>query len=264
VFNEAQPKFHRFSIMKPNLRSSLFLAAITLSALPLKGAILFATAQSGPNTPSTTTDEVAFQGDVSSSDLLHLNVGTGGSWNANGSNPNFLTDGLNGGDFDAVGLPAALVGAAWARDGDNVSFRTYDLGTGANGLGYDIERIQSIAGWQGAGFQNQRYNIFISTLTVPAYTLLTTVIYQPAAWVSTDAAAAKGGATKVNVTDSSGLLATGVVGIRFNILDTISNNGGGVVMREIDVFGTSTPIPEPTAALLFGLGGLALLRRRRA
>jgi hypothetical protein len=86
---------------------------------------------------------------------------------------------------------------------------------------------------------------------------LTTVNFQP----FSDATTA-GGSTKVNVTDTTGILATGVDAIRFDILDTFSNNAGGVVMREIDVFGTA--VPEPSATLLFGLGGLVLLRRRRA
>jgi two-component system chemotaxis sensor kinase CheA len=74
-----------------------------------------------------------------------------------------------------------------------------------------------------------------------------------------------GAATKVNVVDSTpgAFIATGVDAIRFNILDTISSNSGGVVMREIDVFGSAV-IPEPNSALLIGIAGLTILRRRRA
>lgn len=226
------------------------------------GAIVFTTALSGPFTPSTTTDELAFLGDVSNTDLLHGITGTGGDWNTGfgGVDPSGLNDGTNGGDFEAVGINA-LTGASFAKDG-TVSFREFVLGIGANGLGFDITSIQSIAAWQGAGLQNQKYDIFVSTVGSASFTLLTTVDYQPVAWVSTDAADANGGATKVNVTDNSGPLATGIDAIRFNILDTVAASGAGVVMREIDVFGAAA-VPEPTSAVLLGLSGLALLRRRR-
>jgi hypothetical protein len=65
------------------------------------------------------------------------------------------------------------------------------------------------------------------------------------------------------VTDDTGLLASGIDAIRFDILDTVSSNAGGVVMREIDVFGAATPVPEPSAAILLGgFCALFLLRRR--
>ncbi len=216
---------------------TVLVAFLGLCAVSATAAPVFTTAVSGPFTPSTTNDEVTFAGDVSNTDLLHGIVGTGGTWNANGSSPAGLNDGLAGGDYDASGA-SALTGAAWAKNGNNVSFREFVLGSGANGLGYDLTNIQSIAAWQGAGFQNQKYAIWVRSLGAASYTLLTTVEYQPS--TSTAANNAQGGSTKVNVTDTTGVLASGIDAIRFNILDTVGNAAGGVVLREIDVFGKFT------------------------
>lgn len=225
----------------PSLRR---IAVLTLAfhAGSVTAAPVITTAMSGPNAPSTSTDEVTFAADVSAVDLLHGLQGTGGLWNANGSSPDGLNDGIHGSDFDAVGL-TALTGATWARDGDRVSFREFELGTGANGRGFDLNSIQSIAAWQGAGFPNQRYEVRVRRFGetgFPAEPLLT-VSYQPFPATPNN----NGGSTKVNVTDTTGTLASGVVAIRFDILDTVSNQAGGVVMREIDVFGVPTKDQAP-------------------
>jgi hypothetical protein len=237
--------------------SLILVAAIAFTAAPLHAAVVLATAISGPFTPSTTTDEVTFAGDVSSSDLLHGIVGTGGSWmGGTPASPAGLNDGLAGGDFDANGL-AALSGAAWAVNAD--TFREFVLGPGANSLGYDITGIQTIAAWSGAGFSNQKYDVSVRFLGDASYTFLTTVEYQPFTTALTE-----GGSTKVNVTDDTGVLASGVDAIRFDLRQTVSNTAGGVVMHEIDVFGAATPVPEPSATVLLGgLCGLFLFRRRR-
>ena len=145
--------------------------------------------------------------------------------------------------------------SAWT--GDSGTSREFVLGGGANGTGFDISGIQSIAAWSDAGFMNQKYEIYLRSLG-GSYMLYATVDYQPAA------ATAEGGATKVNVTDHLGLLGSGVDAIRFDFLDTTSNNAGGAVYREIDVFGADTAaVPEPSSALFLGLSGLSLLRLRR-
>jgi lysophospholipase L1-like esterase len=236
-------------IMHPTHRipgiSAAFIAFVLLLAGHTWAAPVFTTAMSGPNAPSTTTDEVTFAADVSSTDLLHGIQGTGGLWNANGSSPDGLNDGAHGGDFDAIGLPAALGGATWARDGDRISFREFVLGAGPTGGGFDITSIQSIASWQGAGFPNQKYEVRVRRLGETGFPVepLLTVDYQPFPATPSN----NGGSTKVNVTDTTGILASGVVAIRFDILDTVSNQAGGVVMREIDVFGTPSNDLAPPA-----------------
>lgn len=250
--------------MKTPKFSSAVLATLALAAGSSQAAIVFATAFTGPS--ATTTDEIAYAGDVSITDLLHGIVGTGGAWKVStpeASTPGGLNDGVHGGDFNSgananAGILAGLTGAAWANDGTS-SFREFVLGDGPNNTGFNIERIQSIAAWSGAGFANQRYTVSVRLVGSATFDLLTEVNYQP--FVSTGTTA--GGSTKVNVTDNAGFLATGINAIRFNILDTTSVESGGVVMREIDVFGAAAPVPEPSTALLGVLSVFALLRRRR-
>ncbi len=238
----------------PITASAAFACAL-LAAGSAQAAIIFTTVNSGPS--ATTTDELTYASDVSSTDLLTGIAGTGGTWNANGATPAGLNDGLAGGDYDADGL-TSLTGAAWAKDGV-ASTRTFVIGAGANGLGFNITSIQSVAAWSGAGFANQKYNVYVRPLN-GAFTLLTLVEYQPFTAGLTD-----GGSSKVNVSQNDGtnILASGIDAIRFDFQDTISDNGGGVVMREIDVFGASTPVPEPSSLVIAAMGGLALLRRRR-
>lgn len=230
----------------------VFVAAIS----PAIAAPVITPAIHGPFTPSTATDEVFFAADVSNADLLQQPgvTATHGAYMAFGSGPAGLNDGNAGGDYDAVGL-AALDGVAWAMDGDNASWSEFELGVGT-GQGYDISRIQSIAAWQGAGFSNQKYDVLVKYLGGATFVPLVTVDYQPFSVELNE-----GGSTKVSVADDLGVLASGVVAIRFSFLDTISNDVGGVVMREIDVFGA--PTPEPVTLALLAVGGLVAMRRRR-
>jgi hypothetical protein len=232
------------------MKKLVILLAVAIVATSASAAVQFATVTNGPISPSSTTDELAYAGDISSSDLLHGIVGvTGGTaFGANGSSPAGLNDGSNGGDYEAMGLPA-LGGAAWPGTGSYIDF---DLGVGT-GLGYDITEIQSISAWQDLGLNNQNYDVLVKYLGDAGFTALTTVTYQPFN--------SGGGATKVNVTDSTGVLASGIEGIRFNFLATAGHSAGSVY-REIDVMGAAT-VPEPATMSLLTLGGLAVLRRRR-
>ena len=244
--------------MKNPKFTSAILAILAFSSASASAAIVISGVSNPGGTPDANTDELAYALFVSTTDLLHGLGGTGGTWNNStppAASPDGLNDGAHGGDFTASGITGGLTGAAWAADGA-VSIRTFDLGPGSNGTGFNITEIQSIAAWNGAGFANQRYEVYVSLVGNAAFTLLTTVNYQPHAVDG-------GGSTKVNVTENAGFLATGIDAIRFAILDTTSNNGGGVVMREIDVFGAAAPVPEPATSLLGALGVLGLLRRRR-
>jgi len=225
------------------------IAGLALTATSAHAAVVFTTATNGPVSPSSTTDELAYAGDVSTTDLLNGIVGvSSGSWGANGATPAGLNDGTHGGDYEADGLPA-LVGASWALA--NGATMEYDLGVGS-GDGYDITEIQSIAAWQNLGLSNQNYNVLVKYVGDAGFTALTTVTYQPFT--------SGGGSTKVNVTDDTGVLASGIEAIKFDFLATDGN--GSSVYREIDVLG-SAAVPEPTTTALLALGGLALILRRR-
>ena len=232
-------------------------AGMALSVAPVNAAVIIMSVTSGPNNPSTPTDELAYVSDVSSTDLLHGITGiTSGTAFAGGDAAN-LNDGLHGINDSTPPLPLGDAVAEVAWTADSGSSREFVIGDGAYGLGYDISGIQSIAAWNDAGFMNQKYNIFLRSLG-GSYGLYATVDYQPALAVG------EGGATKVNVTDNTGLLGSGIDAIRFDFLDTVSNDVGGAVYREIDVFGVAT-VPEPSSTVLLSLGGLAIaLRRRRA
>lgn len=230
------------------------IAALALAATPANAAAVFAEVTSGPNNPSTTTDELAYAGDVSSTDLLHGITGTTSGTAFKGGDAANLNDGAHGSnDSNVAPFSNALGESAWTADSG--SSREFVIGTGVNAKGYDISGIQSIAAWSDAGFINQKYDIYLRSLG-GSFGLYATVDYQPAN--DTD----EGGATKVNVTDDIGLLGSGIDAIRFDFLDTVSDDFGGAVYREIDVFGVAT-VPEPSSAALLGLGGLALTLRRR-
>lgn len=181
----------------------------------------------------------AYAGDVMNNDLLHGLAGTHLNYKlASGiaSGPR-INDGLHGAD-------TATAGIAWASDG-NITGSTFHLGAGL-GAGFDISRITAIAAWNSAGFMNQKFRTSVRYSGASRFTVLAdaAVDFQPV----TNIAAAPGGAagaTKVVITRPGGMVARGIEEIRFTQLDTMSNNGGGVTLREIDVEGVPGPLPEP-------------------
>lgn len=174
-------------------------------------------------------------------------------WSTNNSaNTASLNDGVYGSVY--VSGPIVVDGA-WDQGGTPVS--TYNLDVTVNTLGYDLTSIVSIAGWNGAGLGNQQFTVEISTVGSPDFTLLATGDNQLLG-------ASNGGNTIVTVQDDTtpgAVIASGVDAVRFTSLGTVGTNGWAV-FREFDVNGVAT-VPEPSAILLLGLGGLAVHRRRR-
>lgn len=230
----------------PTTRALVALSSLLLSAAPASAAVTFFNGYSGSVSEVNSSTELAYAGNVSSSDLINGMTPATSSWNTtNGAHPNELTDGIHGQTFAAVGN---TVDGGWTTVGATA---TYTLGSGANGLGYDISSIQTIAAWINVGFGNQAWTIAVRTLG-GSFTDLATIDYQPLG--------SGGGATQVNL---SSLNVTGIDAIRFTANSVNGGaNGGAFVGREIDVTGTST-VPEPAATLLGALGAVMLLRRRR-
>jgi hypothetical protein len=239
---------------KPHLLSIISTVAITLVAGSASAAII----ATGFN---NTTSQGAYNGTISGSDLLA------------GSTP--TVTGYPGGsvDLDAIydGITVdsslnATSGNIYLNTNPNVVM-TFDL-TGS-ATGYDIDSIASVAGWSSNTHNHaaQSYDVQVSLVGSAAYTSLN--ITGPAALggiVSYDPFAGNIGASSTRVTvtdDSSGPIASGVDSIRFILISTPDNITNDTVYKEIDVFGTATVVPEPSSTLLLGLGGLALILRRR-
>ena len=172
--------------------------------------------------------------------------------------------------FDTDGVyDGAYVSASGATNGGNSYMNpypivmTFDL-TGSV-TGYDLTSITSIAGWNANRniHASQNYTVSVSFIGDTAYIPLTltgafdvvsggSIVYYPFS-------SSGSGASKVTITEnSSGVIASGVDGIRFNFMVDS-------VFQEIDVLGVaSAPIPEPaTSALLIGFGATALVIMRR-
>ena len=211
----------RFRPIK-TIRSTLTRLAITLAglasaAIPASAALV--------QTKVFSATELAYSGDVSTTDLLAGKAATSVvGWNTgNGSTVAELNDGIHGGS----GTPVA---GTWTTVGATA---TYNLGLGANNLGYDLTSIQSIAAWLSVGFGNQAYTVDVKLVGAANFTSLATVDYQPLVGTV--------GATKVTLTDTTGVLVTGVEFIRFTATSVnAGTNFGAFVFREIDVLGTSS------------------------
>ena len=195
--------------------------------------VLISTASSG--------DESHFSGEILGNDLLHGLDGVHLNYQFMSGLPGpQINDGLHGGNGD----PTAVT---WASD-RNISSSTYYLGTG-NGAGYDVSSVTSVAAWSNAGFMNQKYKISVRYAGASLFTTEPGCLidYQPVTNVTGNGPA---GSTKVRITRPGGMLFRKIDAIRFTMLDTKSQQGGGVTMREIDVVGTVAAIADPVITSL--------------
>ncbi len=206
----ALPPWFEFSLN----RLAIMLVGLASATIPASAALV--------QTKVFSATELAYSGDVSTTDLLTGKTATTTGWNTgNGSTVAELNDGIHGGS----GTPVA---GTWTTVGATA---TYNLGLGANNLGYDVTSIQTIAAWLNVGFGNQAYTVDVKLVGATSFTPLATVDYQPLGSAV--------GATKVSLTDTTGVLETGVESIRFTATNVNGGaNSGAFVFREIDVFGT--------------------------
>ena len=195
--------------------------------------------QSLVQTTVSSATELAYAGDVSSSDLLHGLTATTTGWQLDAeADPQEIHDGVHGNTFNDP--PSDRVQGGWTTVGATAE---YNLGLGS-GAGWDITNIQSIAAWNGAGFGNQGWTLEVKLKDAGSYTTLATVDYQPLG-------GAAAGATKVTLTDGTGVLASGVEYIKVTANSVNGGeNAGAFVWRELDVFGVETGGgPTPAVAL---------------
>jgi hypothetical protein len=232
-------------------------------------------ASPGSSGVASTTGQDAYDSSISATDL-------GQSATVSGVTPSL---GSLGGLHDGAGSPvgtdtsanlnsdAYFDGAAGFGTSNLLSSHptvTYSFNTGAGGspTGYNITSVVSTYGWHDhASFSDQDYSILYSTVAHPTVFLpLTSVAYNPFD-PANDSAAAGGqyNSSQVTVTDTTGVLASGVANLEFTFTPYFNVAGleqSGQVVREIDVNGVATSVPEPT---MFGLvlAGLTVGLKRR-
>lgn len=202
----------------------------------------------------------AYDGMISTTDLIDSSQATLAG-PPTSTNPTYSSYAVGGLDDGTATIPAGV--AYWHTSTSTVTFQ---LNTTLNPRGYNLTDIRSINGFtsDAVTYANQTHSILYSKVGDETNFLpLTTLAYTPFGPTDTGA-----GSSMVDVTDSTGLLATGVAFLRFNIPLFAGGTNTTAVYREIDVFGFATPeaAPEPNTAAMLGLGVVAgsWLRRRRA
>ncbi|MFM2198286.1 MAG: hypothetical protein RLZZ505_1718 [Verrucomicrobiota bacterium] len=185
---------------------------------------------------------------VSTTDLLQTSVASvsdGIYYNSSYNTPGYTQANLR--DGDSAG--GTVIGKADNPDygqGGTVIFH-FDLTT--NTLGYDITDINTYTNHGDGGRDGQKYTVSYSLVGSATFVDIASIDY-----LMGDNGTPGSGEVVI-----SSIGVSGVDAIRFNFAD---QENAGSNYSEFDVFGSAT-IPEPSSALLGGLGLLALLRRRR-
>jgi hypothetical protein len=233
-------------------RTSLpFASALVALAGSASAAITITGSGNSSGFTVSSTDLLQTQGSISN-DSLTINVGenghTGSGYGNDVGTVSNLTDGL----FQTLNNDGTTSNGArksYAISGGSI---TYSLDTTVNTMGYDISSIGIFTGWQNGGRDGINVEVFYATVA------------DPSTFVSLGTATQNGSGqyqtNEFSESVSPNVLAAGVKSIRFSFG---SQENGGTGYKELDVIGVAA-VPEPSAALLGGLGALALLRRRRA
>ena len=235
-------------------RTTSFQIALTAVALAVGGVAMDASAAvsiatdgqtgAGPFTPTYT---------VSAIDLLNAvspSASTGNFAEEASGGTSVLTNGTFG--TISGGNPGINTLFATAGTGEQI---TYSLNLAASPQGYRITGIDTYGGWNDNGRDQQLYTVAYSTTAAPAtFTDLTSVNFNPAAGGDPSA-------TRVQITDTTGTLATNVAALRFTFDQPSSPENGYTGYTEIDVFGTA--VPEPAAVCVLVAAGVGVLGRGR-
>ncbi len=136
---------------------------------------------------------------------------------------------------------------------------SFDLDLSSATRGYDLSEIQLFSNGTDKRV-NQNVSIYYSEVGSPDFHLLTGVVQNP---LQNDDYGLFTLRT-VLTEDASGVLATGVDALRFDVSDP-TNHYTGSIYAEFDVFGTASlpPVPEPTSCLIWLIASCALFVWRR-
>jgi len=160
------------------------------------------------------------------------------------------------GTNDGVGA-TTFTNSTWVQNDGSITYQlNTDTGTGGSATGYDITGLNYFQGWSNGInriYAKQPWNLQVATLANPAFTTIYSVSYDP---FPPDENGVNASLVKL-----TGIEATGVTGIRFVLNNSTSSEGS--IIREIDVFGQASPVPEPASLGLLAVGGLFAARRRR-
>ena len=172
---------------------------------------------------------------LAANNLIAGNPGTNIALNEydtqNGWTPANLTDG----EVNPPGAIGSGVGV-YTIIGNNGTV-TYNLGTGANGAGYDITGVRSLTRWTGGGRVQPNYTVSYS-LDGTTFTPFATVNYlAPGSSWGTDVA----------------LGFSGIAHVKSIKFDFGSQQNSGVSYTELAVFGSSSAWTDPFAAWINGL-----------
>jgi hypothetical protein len=241
-----------------------------LTGCLLTGFALTATAQITPTYQSSTTTG-AYNSDIAVN-LIQAGQSSLSSVTADASALNgiFSASGLN--DGSAAGNGNLCYYEAVAGNG------TFMPNTAIFHLnaGYNITSIQAISGWGDHNLGEQDFQLLLS-IGGGAFTSYGTFVNNTANGTGPSAS----GSYLTTLNGSSGPIATDVTGVEFIFQNPDTSNGvgsvgnsqagnssdGGTVIDELQVFGTVTPVPEPSTFALIGggiLGLAASFRRRQA
>lgn len=217
----------------------------------------------------------------------YQNNGTSASFYSGSITANLIQNGQSslGGVVTDTSALNGVFNAAGLNDGSAAGNgnKTYYEVTSVNGTfmpntatfqltaGYDITSIQAISGWTDHNLGEQTFQLFLS-IGGGAFTSYGT-------FINNTPLGSGNNSYLTTLTDSSGIIASDVTGVRFVFQNPDTSNGigsvgtsqagggsaGGTVIHELQVFGTISPVPEPTTSVLFGAGilGFAVVFRRR-
>lgn len=143
-------------------------------------------------------------------------------------------------DGDGGGITGFIPSPGGVMDLDGTWSFQVDLDIGNCPLGYDITSIQTFTGHTD-NRKSQSYTLYAS--------LVGDVTFFQIGDFTFDFNNQNPGSTRLTISDSTGVIASGVDSLRWDV--RMPSSGFATVYREFDVFGFSTVVPEPSTMLLW-------------